>query len=319
MCLEALARVEYPDFEVLVVDNASSDVRTREIARRWRVGYLIEPVVGLSRARNLGAESCDTEIVAFIDDDAIPEPSWLSSLLLEFEDSLVMVVTGRMIPVSVETDAERLSASINTLVSERRVVDHRTPSWFEITNFGGLSDGWNMAFRRAAFAVWPGFDERLGRGSLIDGGEEHHAFFSLVDSGYRAVYTPNAVVKHPLARSLQDLRQRYLRDLSASAAYFVLLFVEQPHYRRRILRYLGQSLVGIRRPWRSQVPVPRIVSWGRAFLACLIGPFIYLRAWLAWRARPTASIRSLSHEDRSGEHSRHRDPKRRSDAIVKAS
>jgi hypothetical protein len=53
------------------------------------------------------------------------------------------------------------------------VVDRQTPAWFERANFGGIGDGGNMAFRRYAFAVWPGFDVRLGRGALLHGGEEH--------------------------------------------------------------------------------------------------------------------------------------------------
>ena len=65
------------------------------------------------------------------------------------------------------------------------VFDRETPFWFERANFGGIGDGGNMAFRRCVFDIWPGFDERLGRGAVIDGGEEHYAFFSLLDRGYR--------------------------------------------------------------------------------------------------------------------------------------
>jgi cellulose synthase/poly-beta-1,6-N-acetylglucosamine synthase-like glycosyltransferase len=72
---------------------------------RWGVRYVVEPLVGLSRARNRGARACDSEIVAFLDDDALPEPEWLSGLLREFEDPLVMAVTGRILPLSVETKA----------------------------------------------------------------------------------------------------------------------------------------------------------------------------------------------------------------------
>ena len=69
-----------------MVDNAPSDDRSREVAPRWGVRYVTEPVRGLSRARNRGARSCETEIVAYIDDDAVAEPDWLTMLVRDFED-----------------------------------------------------------------------------------------------------------------------------------------------------------------------------------------------------------------------------------------
>lgn len=285
-CLAALALVVYPDFDVLVVDNAPSDDRTRDIAERWEAGYVVEPIVGLSRARNRGARSCETEIVAFIDDDALPDPKWLDRLITEFKDPRVMVVTGRILPLCVETRAEDDCAMINGFSDQRRAVDRHTPSWFELANFGGLGDGGNMAFRRCAFDIWPGFDERLGRGAPLDGSEEHHAFFALVERGWRAVFTLDAVVRHPNPATVENLRARHLKDLSASTAYLVLLFVEHPRYRRRTLRYAAQALAGVRRPWRVQPPepTPRITPRWRTLLACISGPFLYVRSRFAHAA-----------------------------------
>jgi len=99
-CLEAVARLDYPRVDALIVDNAPSDSRTRDLAARRGVRYLVEPLPGLSRARNRGARACETEIVAFLDDDAIPEPDWLSALAAEFMDPLVMAVAGRVRPFS---------------------------------------------------------------------------------------------------------------------------------------------------------------------------------------------------------------------------
>ena len=62
-------------------------------------------------------------------------------------------------------DADWLRAWRATLDcgDERRAVDRQEPAWFEMANFGGVGDGGNMAFRRRAFDIWPGFHERLGR------------------------------------------------------------------------------------------------------------------------------------------------------------
>lgn len=289
-CLAALAQVRYPRFDVLVVDNAPSDARAHEIALRWGASYVVEPVAGLSRARNRGASISDAEIIAFVDDDALPEPAWLSALACEFRDPTVMAVTGQIYALRIETEAERLAAATGGPAAggyERRVVDRHRPAWFELANFGGIGNGGNMAFRRRVFAVWPGFDERLGRGAPLDGGEEHYAFFALIDRGYRVVYTPRAVVRHPYPQTLAELRARHLKGLSASSAYIVLLFVEQPRYRRTVLKYLLEWLRGTRRSWRGPTASqrPRIVSRWRTLTAWFYGPVLYVAA----RATPTLS------------------------------
>ena len=85
-CLAAVARLIYPAYEVLVVDNAPSNDRARAAAARRGARYLREPVRGLSRARNRGARASSSTIVVYVDDDSIPEPSWLGHLALEFRD-----------------------------------------------------------------------------------------------------------------------------------------------------------------------------------------------------------------------------------------
>lgn len=283
-CLEAAARLDYPHFDLVVVDSAPQDARVEEIAQRFGARYLLEPRPGLSRARNHGATACQTDIVAYLDDDSIPEPPCLSHLVREFADPQVMAVVGRTVPISLETEAERLSASMNGYGASRPrlVVDRDAPRWFEMANFGGIGDGGNMAFRRAAFEVWPGFDERLGRGAPLFGGEEHNAFFSLLDRGYRVVYTPAAIAQHPYPRTLEELRTRHFKTLSGTMGYLTLLVVEQPRYRRATLKYIMEALRGTPRAWRYHVqrPRPKIISWWRAALALLAGPFRYVWASL---------------------------------------
>ena len=78
-CLEAVSHLTYPKFDVVVVENVPQDTRPQEVANRWGVRYVVEPVAGLSRARNRGARACDAEILAYLDDDSQPEPEWLAS------------------------------------------------------------------------------------------------------------------------------------------------------------------------------------------------------------------------------------------------
>jgi O-antigen biosynthesis protein len=296
-CLEAVMRLVYSSFDVLVVDNAPRDAQTRDVAARWGVRYVVEPAVGLSRARNQAMRECHSDVIAFLDDDALPDPEWLTGLAREFEDPRVMAVGGRILPLSVETEGERLCAMINnsdSRGSERRVVDRQVRSWFELANFGGVGDGGNMAFRGRTLEIWPGFEERLGRGAILHGSEEHHAFFSLIERGYRVVYTPHAVVRHPYPRTLQELRARHLSELTGFTGYLTLLLVEEPRYRRATLRYVIEALTGTPHPWRSRAasPHPRLVPRWRMLLACLCGPFRYAQSRLTYPPPVSLEIES---------------------------
>jgi glycosyltransferase involved in cell wall biosynthesis len=280
-CLAAIAAQDYPAFDVIVVDNAPRSTATEEVARRWNARYVRQDRRGLCRARNRGALVSSADIIAYLDDDSIPEPQWLSGLSQEFEDPLVMAVGGRTIPVRVETEAERLFAQLrgNSYNHPSRiVVDKSTPRWFEQCSFGGIGAGCNMAVRRKAFEVWPGFHERTDRGTAVYGGGEHHAFVSLVNLGYRVAHTPNAVVRHPFPATMSLLEGRYLRDLTASAAFFTMMLVEERTFRSRTLRYLWESVRRKHRVWRGDSPSkPRIVSRLRAGAALALGPFRYLQ------------------------------------------
>src|SRR5258707_61217 len=84
---QSLPRSEY---EVIVVDNSSDVDAQRKFWKRWQkrleVNLEIEPLPGLSRARNVGVRSTKAPLVAFIDDDALPSPDWLKSLVAVFDE-----------------------------------------------------------------------------------------------------------------------------------------------------------------------------------------------------------------------------------------
>jgi O-antigen biosynthesis protein len=283
-CLRALESVRYPQFETIVVNNGSSEEDIKAIACRHGVKYIYVPVPGLSRARNAGAKASQAEVIAYIDDDAIPEPEWLDHLIAQFQDPMTIVVTGRVERTEAHTEAERISKAMDPPLSERSqrvIVDKNAEEWFEKCNFGGVGIGCNMAIRRSAWNEWPGFDERLGRGAAIDAGEEHFAFFSLVRRGYRVVYTPDAVVAHSSPQTMAELRAHHSKNLSAATGYVALLLAEVPEYRGATLRFVMARLKRSPRNWRERRPVPRIIPRWRALAAMLSGPLRYLGARIA--------------------------------------
>ena len=280
-CLAGLRGVDYPRMEILVLHNGPKDERAKEVAERWQALYLWDLRPGLSRARNQGAGEARGDIIAYLDDDAVAEPGWLAALVREFRDERVMAATGCILPTNVETDAERAFAArggFSVGDNTRRILDQDNPDWFELACFGGIGNGANMAFRRSVFDLWPGFDERLGAGSPIGGGEEHYAFFSMVDRGFRVVYTPDAVLRHPFPATLDELRGRVARQLASRAAYTLFLFAEQRRFRRRLTRLVFDSSFKRRIVASEKARAKVLGAWARCGAYALgVGHFLESR------------------------------------------
>jgi glycosyltransferase involved in cell wall biosynthesis len=224
-CLKAVIRLDPKPDEVLVVDNTQGDRDTEDAATEFGARYTIEPVTGLSRARNRGLAESGTDIVAYLDDDAIPERDWLGVLLAPFEDDSLAASTGRV--VTPDSDHQ---------LRIPRTLSNGDPEWFEIATFGGMGLGSNMAFRKSA-CPQPMFDVRLGRGAPFEIGEESYALARLLSNNHKAVYQPSAVVFHPpLSR---DTIEHEARN---SITYWLLLFKEFPEQRISLIRFLIRRL-----------------------------------------------------------------------------
>jgi len=256
-----------PD-DVLVVDNSSGDSETKLLSKKFGARYTVEPIPGLSRARNRGLAESNSDFVAYIDDDGNPDEDWLGSLLQPFADPLVASVTGETI--------ESHSNASQLRQTPLRTLSNRDPLWFEAATFGGLGVGTNMALRKSACDIVPFFDVRLGRGTPIRIGEESRAFASLLARGYRAVHVPPAVVVHPLGS--RDLPL----ETSSSMAYWLLLFVESPGHRLDLLRFLYRRLRRVPLSWQRNPQAPGEIinsGWSTHWRAGLRALRLLFRGW----------------------------------------
>lgn len=282
-CLEAVDRLDPAPLEVIVVDSAPTKEDAHKVASKWGARYVLESDPGASRARNRGAREARGDIVAYTDDDAVPHPTWLSWITAEFQDAIVALVAGRVMPP--DAAAERIRwyelCGFSGQSEHRILVDRNIHNWFEKITFLPFGLGANLAIRRSAFSRWHGFNERLGPGTLIPGHEEQHAFLKLIDLGFRLVYAPNAHVTHPLnAQSIDELRSRSLRRLQASSAYFTLLIAEEPRHWFEVVRYVTQKLGS---SMKSRISVrDQQLPLLRGLLARLQGPSLYMRSrWVS--------------------------------------
>jgi glycosyltransferase involved in cell wall biosynthesis len=250
-CLASLTRLAHPNYELIVVDNTPGEGEVEQLAAESDARYVVEPREGLSRARNTGAREARGDIVAYIDDDAVADRAWLGRHAAALEDPEVAAATGRVLPASLDAPAARMYAAGGgeDLGDVAYRVDRMADDWFAMANFGGLGVGPNMAFRRALFEAGWGFRESLGLGAGI-WGEEHYAFFTIIRAGHAIAYLPDAIVRHDYPATIAALRRRRFRILQTSAAYMLMLLVEEPEFRRDTLRYMWQAARGTRRPWR---------------------------------------------------------------------
>jgi glycosyltransferase involved in cell wall biosynthesis len=264
-CLEAVAALNPQPDDVLIVDNSEGCAETKDLARKFSARYIVEPIPGLSRARNRGLAECKTDIVAYLDDDATPNSHWIQSILAQFSDAKVAAVTGE----TILPDADP-----GKLLNERpRTLSNQDPKWFEIATFGGLGVGNNMALRKAACNGHGAFDLRLGRSAPIPIAEESYAFANLLSRGYRAVHVPDAIVVHPVTNG--DIEQR----ATSQIAYWLLLFREFPGHRMDLLRFLWWRLRRKPLAWQRnpQAPGEIIMSGWRVYWRA------GLRGWLLFR------------------------------------
>ena len=180
--VQALEAQTYPvdRFEVVIVDNSSTDSTAAELAALVASSPLrlralrTEVNRGPAAARNLGWRAAQAPLVACTDDDCLPDPGWVEALVRAF---------GRNDRLGVLQGRTRAPDGPRELWTLAREIGDETP-WFE---------GCNLAFRREALDATGGFDEDLGWY-----GEDTSAGWKVVDAGWERDFAPDAVVTHDL-------------------------------------------------------------------------------------------------------------------------
>ena len=221
--LEAVSFLRYPDLEVIVVDGPSTDGTEEYVRREWddRVRLLKCPVANLSVSRNIGIAGAAGDIVAFTDDDGMPEPDWIDRLVEAYDDPRVGAVGGWV------RDHTGVSYQTRYIVSRRDSTSEvllESPSDVPAAvagavRFPGLI-GVNSSFRRSVLLEIGGFDELYAY--FLD---ETDVLVRLVDAGYQVRMLPDAQVHHKYAashiRSEKGLPKTWYQ-IAKSTAYFCI-------------------------------------------------------------------------------------------------
>ena len=295
-CLRSLLALDYPDFEIIVVDNApTTDETAKLIAEGFgdeqRIRYVLERYPGLSMARTRGLVEARGAIVAFADDDVVVDQHWLTALTQGFQvDTDVACVTGLVLPMEIETPAQGWIKEFGNLnkgftqgifdLAEHRVDETLYPyvSW-------KLGAGASMAFQAQTLREIGGFDPLLGTGGPAYSGEEMSAYFQLLVNGYRIVYEPGAILYHLDYRDYASLRRQTYGYGVGLIPYLLKCLRDNP---RLFADFLVKIPVGM---WNSrnvisQMPVAmrKWEGYTRDLMlvrrkGMLYGPLAFYRSW----------------------------------------
>ncbi|MCL1475237.1 glycosyltransferase family 2 protein [Argonema antarcticum] len=194
--IDSLLAQDFADFEIVVVDNASSD-RTREVVElRSAVKYLYEPVTGLSVARNTGARVATGKILAYLDDDAVASPGWLSVLYAAYQNDEKLAIAGGKVTLiwpegysAPSWLSEDLAGNLGAYNLGDKLVYIKNP--------GLTPRGLNYSIRSTFLAQIGGFNVNLGRvGKNLLSNEELLMTEQALKLGWQVAYLPDALVAH---------------------------------------------------------------------------------------------------------------------------
>lgn len=191
-CIQSLAACDYPDLEIIVCDDGSTD-QTREIVRRFACRLFELPHVGLAEARNAGIRAATGEIVAFLDADAFCHPEWPFNLAMSLEEERVAGTGGPNLPVPGLGFVERAVAQSPGTPVEVLLSDDRAEH----------VPGCNMAFRRQVLEEVGGFDP-----IYTVAGDDVDVCWKVTELGRDIGFAPAAQVLH----HRRDTVRGYLRQ-----------------------------------------------------------------------------------------------------------
>ena len=217
-CLASLETLNYPNYEVIVVNDGSND-RTKEISERYKYVRLINQAnQGLSAARNVGLRASTGDIIAYTDCDCMVDPDWLMHLVARFLTSDFGAVGGPNLP-----------PPDNSMVANCVAVSPGAPAHVLLDDeIAEHIPGCNMAFRREALEAIDGFDP-LFRAA----GDDVDVCWRLQNKGYKIGFSAAAVVWHFRRNTVRD----YVKQQEGYGKAEALLYFKHPTR----FNVLGQS------------------------------------------------------------------------------
>lgn len=293
-CLQALLALDYPNYDILIIDNAPSNDDTAQLAIDLSARYVRETRPGLDWARNRAISEARSDIIAFTDDDARPDRLWLRAIASAFAEPEVMALTGLVLPVELETIAQNRFEFVYGGMSKgfrRRLVRRRTLTVRDLLWASGFGVGANMAFRRRLFTEVGLFDVALDVGTPSGGGGDVEMFHRLVARGHTLIYEPEALVWHTHRKDSASLRRLVYDNGRSFGSYLLTCAHNRTVSKLSIFKFAVRNWIGgwiVRRLFRPGQFPRHLVAL--ELLGALMSPLMYVKAQL--HARKVAAAPS---------------------------
>jgi len=272
------------ELELLVVDDAPSDERTRALVVGLAdVRYVREPHVGLDFARNRAWREARGEFVAYFDDDVTVDPGWLAGFVeacAEHPDAAA--VTGPVLPYALTTRAQVLFEEFGGLghrLAKARFGATRAGDAIYPCAPGILGTGCNMALRRDVVAAIGGFDEALDTGRPLPGGGDLDILYRFVRASHPVVVEPRCLVFHEHRSDYPALRHQLWTWGLGTMAFVAKTYRSDPASRARLRRRVVQWFVqraksaGARCLGRATMPLGAVVAMAAGGVVGLCGEY----------------------------------------------
>jgi GT2 family glycosyltransferase len=208
-CLRSLLALDYPDYEVIVVDDGSTDDTASILSRFSSVQVITQSNRGLSVARNVGLRAATGPIIAYTDSDCFAESQWLTQMVYQLQCTGAAAVGGPNLTPEDGWLASCVAASPGQpshVLESDQVAEH--------------IPGCNMAFRREALEAINGFDPRYRAA-----GDDVDVCWRLQQAGFWITFAPGAFVWHHRRQTLRA----YLRQQVGYGEAEALLQFKHPH------------------------------------------------------------------------------------------
>ncbi len=280
--LGALMQMEFKGAGVLVIDNCPATDATRAVVADFPgVRYVMEPKKGLNNARNRALREAGTDIVAFIDDDAVADRFWLKAILRRFAEDDVAAVTGLTMPYELENQAQEDFEALAGF-SKRGFLSRsfHMPLTHPLAT-GQIGAGANMAVRSRLMTEVGPFDPALDAGTATQSGGDHEYFTRILRAGHRIVYDPAALNWHRHRRTRAELCAAvhgYGVGVYAAWTRSFLTEREWGVFRRALGWFVHDQFPALLKAYLRPSPDrPRDVIWAE-LRGCAKGPGAYLKA-----------------------------------------